>query len=231
MSDLPEDLEALLRAARREEDPTDEDRRAVHGAVAARLLAAAAAGTTATLVTKTAVAAAKGSIITSVAAWVGAGIAIGGVVSIVAVVASADRPAPSAVAAVPTDVRVTAPVAPQPDPAPVASVAPRPAPAVARPAPSVPAARPPSLQQETQALADVQRALRDQNPEQALRLIEKQDRSFQGGALAEERAAAHILALCAAGRLTEAREAAGRFLAAHPSSPVAARVRASCAGK
>lgn len=230
MSDLPEDLAALLRAAREEEDPTEADLQAVRSAVAARLLAAAAAGTATTLVTKTAVAVAKGAIFKGVVAWIGAGVAIGGVVSIVVVLATADRPAPAPVAAVPPAVPVVAPASPRSEPAPIASIAPRPAPVVARPAPSAPTVKPASLQDETRALAAVQRALRDQQPDEALRLLEDQERSFQGGALAEERAAAHILALCAAGRLTEARAAAARFLTAHPDSPVAARVRASCAG-
>jgi hypothetical protein len=53
---------------------------------------------------------------------------------------------------------------------------------------------------------------------------------FPSGALAEERDASRVLALCAAGRAAEARVIATDFLAKHPRSPAASRVRASCGG-
>jgi hypothetical protein len=86
-----------------------------------------------------------------------------------------------------------------------------------------------TLSREARALADVQRALREGRSAEALALLERQSQQFQGGALGQEREAARVVGLCAAGRVAEAHVAAERFLAANPSSPVAARIRSSCA--
>lgn len=85
-----------------------------------------------------------------------------------------------------------------------------------------------SLAAESRALGDVQRALRDAAGERALQLLDDQDRRFVQGALSEERAAARVLALCAAGRVASARQAAAAFVARHASSPLRARVLAAC---
>ena len=63
---------------------------------------------------------------------------------------------------------------------------------------------------------------------QALALLDEHVRRFPSGALAEERQAARILALCAVGRADESREARGQFLREHPQSPQVARVRGAC---
>ncbi|HXK19685.1 MAG TPA: hypothetical protein VNG33_17865, partial [Polyangiaceae bacterium] len=55
-----------------------------------------------------------------------------------------------------------------------------------------------------------------------------QNREFAGGALGQEREAARIMALCAAGRVAEGRAAAERFLSTHAGSPVGAHIRSSC---
>ena len=47
---------------------------------------------------------------------------------------------------------------------------------------------------------------------------------------AEERAAASVLALCAAGRAADARAQADRFARRSPRSPLLARIAGSCAG-
>jgi hypothetical protein len=86
-----------------------------------------------------------------------------------------------------------------------------------------------ALQQETRALAAVQQALRDGQPENALELLESQERAFPNGLLQAERAAARVLALCAGHRVIAARAAAAEFLRNHPESPIANRVRQSCA--
>jgi RNA polymerase sigma-70 factor (ECF subfamily) len=62
-------------------------------------------------------------------------------------------------------------------------------------------------------------------------LLDKHARSFPNGILAEERAAERVLALCALDRMADARAAASAFLRAHPHSPLAARVKSSCAGE
>jgi len=87
----------------------------------------------------------------------------------------------------------------------------------------------PTLEAEARSLADVQRALRDNRPGEALHLLREQERAFQGGALGEERAAARVFALCAAGDGERARALAVQFLWAHPASPFADRVRTTCA--
>jgi hypothetical protein len=85
-----------------------------------------------------------------------------------------------------------------------------------------------ALQEETRALAAVQQALRDEQPEKALELLDSQERSFQNGALQAERAAARVLALCAGHHVIAARAAAAEFLKNYPESPIANRVRQSC---
>jgi hypothetical protein len=103
-----------------------------------------------------------------------------------------------------------------------------------RPETAVPENAPPrvtssALQDETRALAAVQQALRDGQPENALELLEAQERAFPNGSLEAERAAARVLALCAGHRVIAARAAAAEFLRNHPESPIADRVRQSCA--
>jgi outer membrane protein assembly factor BamD (BamD/ComL family) len=59
----------------------------------------------------------------------------------------------------------------------------------------------------------------------ALRTLDEYDREFSQGTLAPEAAVLRIEALTGAGRSGEARAAARAFLAAHPTSPLASRVR------
>ncbi|MBX3272056.1 MAG: hypothetical protein KF729_17455, partial [Sandaracinaceae bacterium] len=86
----------------------------------------------------------------------------------------------------------------------------------------------PSLSSETELLRDAHRALQAGAPARALTLLDEHAARFPSGALSEERAATRVLALCEAGREDSARSEAARFLAAHPRSMHAARVRASC---
>ena len=88
-----------------------------------------------------------------------------------------------------------------------------------------------ALSVEARALAKVERALKEGLGAQALRLVEDQRQQFARGALQPERDAARIVALCAVGRVSDARAAARDFLATSPRSPLAARIRASCAGQ
>jgi hypothetical protein len=103
-------------------------------------------------------------------------------------------------------------------------------PATRPPAPPGPSATTPSLEAETALLEKAQADLREGHPERALAALDAHDAELKGGALGEERRAARILALCAAGRSGEAKAEADRFLAASPRSPMAERVRSSCAG-
>lgn len=113
------------------------------------------------------------------------------------------------------------PAASSPDP----RIAPpsEPAPRVALAAPSARDA----LTAETALLRDAHAALRAHDPARALAILEQHAASFPSGALAEERSATRVLALCDAGRIDQARAEASRFLAAHPRSMHAGRVRAS----
>jgi outer membrane protein assembly factor BamD (BamD/ComL family) len=87
---------------------------------------------------------------------------------------------------------------------------------------------PAGLDRELKLLAEARRAMRDGDTERALKLLEQHQNKHPGGALAEERAAARVLALCQSGKREDARSEAARFLALHPSSPMAARVRGAC---
>lgn len=86
----------------------------------------------------------------------------------------------------------------------------------------------PSLVDESRALATVQSALNAQDGTSALGLLDLQDREFANGSLVPERAAARILALCATGRMSEARSASERFLQSYPGSPLVRRIKAAC---
>ena len=88
-----------------------------------------------------------------------------------------------------------------------------------------------SLEEETKRLREAHKALRSGKPERALELLEEQSAAFASGELREERAAARVLALCDAGKPSEAKAAAEAFLRASPRSPLAGRVRGACAGK
>jgi hypothetical protein len=85
----------------------------------------------------------------------------------------------------------------------------------------------PDLREEASGLARVQRALRAGRAGQALTLLDAQDQKFARGALAAERLAARVLALCATAN-PSAGPLAQRFLKRYPESPLAARVRRSC---
>ncbi len=112
--------------------------------------------------------------------------------------------------------------------APVAGPAPEVAPATLRVEPP-PAPAMPRLAEEVALLGRAQAALRDGAAPRALALLDEHAARFPEGALRQERAATRVLALCAIGRPDEASVEARSFLASSPASPLAARVRASCA--
>jgi hypothetical protein len=107
------------------------------------------------------------------------------------------------------------------------------APAAARRPPRAPASsagRAPLVDHEAErrALARVQHALRDGRFADAVAGLDRDDRAFAGGALAEERAAARVLARCGSGDAAAAQQLAGAFVARYPGSPLRSRVLASC---
>jgi hypothetical protein len=138
-----------------------------------------------------------------------------------------------------------------PKPAPALPVAKTPPPVVPAPAPAptpeskaiVPAPqspanraepqRPPRSQQlseEIEHLARVNALVNAGDGVRALALLGEYDRKFRPSILAEERAAASVLAFCAAGRTGEARAAAERFARKWQRSPLLGRIAKSCAG-
>jgi hypothetical protein len=99
--------------------------------------------------------------------------------------------------------------------------------------PSPPLASPPldfvtTLDLEIALLRDARHALRGGQPAEALALLDEHARRFPSGALAEDRAAERVFALCALGDVAQARAEGVRFLATHARSPYADAVRGSC---
>ena len=88
---------------------------------------------------------------------------------------------------------------------------------------------PATVAAEAKLLREADGALRAGDPTRALALLNEHAASFPQGVLVEERNAERIVALCALGQKAQAREAASAFLRDHGASPLAARVRASCA--
>ncbi len=86
-----------------------------------------------------------------------------------------------------------------------------------------------ALSAEVALLDRARRALKAGAPQDALVAVRAHARSFPDGVLAPERETIRITALCALGRLDEARRRGRRFLARYPHSPLAPTVRASCA--
>ncbi|AKF05678.1 hypothetical protein [Sandaracinus amylolyticus] len=234
---------SLIDAAREGLGPSAEERARLRRAVAATIAGGAVAGTAVSG------AAASATAAKAVAAWsawkivAAAALAttvVGG--AAIAVIASRDAPSPR---------REVAPDAPV-DPLPEVHLAPIDAPeqpATEEPAPEPPAperaapvraASPDRVQPratgpardallaETALLREAHRALRAHDATRALALLDDHAARFPQGALREERAATRVLALCEAGLTAAARTEADRFLAAHPRSMHAARVRASC---
>jgi hypothetical protein len=119
-------------------------------------------------------------------------------------------------------------LAPPPKSSPESSLA---SSAVPRPSNKLPAAsaEPVSIAGEVAMLRRAQKALKQGDAEASLAAIDALAAKHPKGALREERLAARVLALCAAGRTSEARAAGQAFLAEAPNSVQASRVRASCA--
>ena len=84
---------------------------------------------------------------------------------------------------------------------------------------------------ELALLTQVNAAIKGGGIAQAGELLRTYDRRFPFGKLAEERAAAGILVLCAAGRTQSARSEARRFVERWPRSPLVARIKGSCAAE
>jgi outer membrane protein assembly factor BamD (BamD/ComL family) len=86
----------------------------------------------------------------------------------------------------------------------------------------------PSLAEESRELGTVQAALGAKDASRALQLLDAQDRRFHGGNLTQERSASRVIALCIAGRISEADLAKSRFVTAYPGSPWLRRIAVAC---
>jgi hypothetical protein len=96
---------------------------------------------------------------------------------------------------------------------------------------SGPSPRADQLGAEIELLARANSAVNAGDAGRALVSLREYDRRFGAGILREERAAASVLALCAAGRTREARAEAERFVRGWPRSPLLSRIEGSCAGR
>jgi hypothetical protein len=104
-----------------------------------------------------------------------------------------------------------------------------PALAVAPPLGGVSPSHASSLMEETALLREAQEALKEGDAAKSLAAVDALAARHPQGMLREERLAARVLALCASGRVEEARAEGQRFVAEMPRSIQAERVRASCA--
>jgi hypothetical protein len=122
--------------------------------------------------------------------------------------------------ALPTAPEPTAPVEESP-----AAVAPSPS-SGAVVAPSKPTRS--SIAQETALLAEVQRALKAGRAAVALVVLDRYAEQCPGGLLQEEATVSRVLALCALGRVQDARRWADEFSRRYPDSPLLPRVGNAC---
>jgi outer membrane protein assembly factor BamD (BamD/ComL family) len=93
---------------------------------------------------------------------------------------------------------------------------------------AAPVAQSSDILAEMALLGEAQAAIQRGDFAAALSKLDEHTRSFPTGALGEEAAAARVVALCGAGRTDEAESLAKSFLARHPSSPLAPRVKNAC---
>jgi outer membrane protein assembly factor BamD (BamD/ComL family) len=91
-----------------------------------------------------------------------------------------------------------------------------------------PAGAPDSLPEEVRLLSKAEQQLSAGRADDALRTLGEHERRFPGGVLAEERLAARVQALCALGRLAEARADLARLAHAYPQSAHLDRARKFC---
>jgi len=89
----------------------------------------------------------------------------------------------------------------------------------------------PTLEDELKAVDEARAAFVGHDPALALERVTSYRRRFPAGHFMDETEALEIQALVALGRKEEARSRAGRFLALHPESPYAQRVRSAVGSK
>lgn len=85
-----------------------------------------------------------------------------------------------------------------------------------------------TLLAEAHILRDAQRALRQNDANRALHILDRHQDQFPRGILSQEREGARLIAQCQTQQAASVQRDARNFIAAHPQSPVSARVRAAC---
>ncbi len=241
MSDLSAETRALLERARGGDGLPPARRATMRRRLASTVGVAAPLGATA-------------SAAASATAWAAKGLAVIGVVGaahFAGVAAAPPAASPGSARSAPAFVPIAQPSAPPaPVPAAPAIAAPvlaapvlaspvlaapafvqpaRAARALPAPAPAAPIERPDPLTAEVRLLATARRAVDAGDAARALDVLDDHDRQFAYGALAPEAAALRVDALCAAGRTGDAEDAARRFVARFPASPLARRFLSTCA--
>lgn len=247
MSDLSEGGKALVQAGRRADRPSDADRKRVLLALQARLgdaalLAAGAAASPAPHAARGAASAMRSKLIKW--GWVGPTVLVAGAAWFAPSlghksVKPAATPSVSvaSVASTPNTPVVPAPVDNAPElPAAVAPSTPL---GSARPVAPEAGTRPvdaqkgtarsrDSLAEEVALLSRAETELHAGRPAKALVALAEHQRKFPRGALAEERTAARIQALCALGRSDEANAQLRQLLHISPNSALEERSRQAC---
>lgn len=257
MSDLGPDARTLLHLAEGADEPSPADEARIRAKLALQLGAAVGLTTVvgATHAAQTAGAGAAGTAATAGTASVLGKVVIGavllGAVSGAAYVGFARRPpAPGPPQTLATPAASTAMPPSQGSPAPSLSTSSDPTLAPASVAPSVasmqsvqsasssspsvasktetPKVEGDSLANELELMHEAQVALANGNAQLALAKASEHQKRYPHGSLAPEREGTRVLALCALGRVDEARRAGKAFLGAYGKSPLADRVRHSC---
>lgn len=221
MSDLTLEAEELLRAGRGAFRPTEADRVRILTGLRAQLGGALCVATGASLVASTAGGAwLKLTGVVVLLGALGGGIAFsrGGESAEAVRVANAPTPAP-------VIERTSSPVTEEPS---VLAAPMKPVTAEqSRPQPAPP--RPPNrLAQEVEILSRAGADVRGGRAVAALLALEEHERKFPSGALAEERSAARVQALCALGRTKDAEAELARLARLSPTSAHSARARKAC---
>jgi hypothetical protein len=254
VSDLSPEARAILDAGRDADGASDLERARVRRALFATIAAGggALAGSTAAAAQSAGASATATGAATTVAtalplakilvplAIVAAG-SVGGTIAWHARGAATTVVASSSVSTAPAPTPMAAPTVAPPAPAPVVSERPAVAPrhALARATTPVHDVAPLAtnrLAEETALLAAANAALRAGDSPRALALLDDYDRRYPSGILREEVLATRLIARCrvegdgASGLKVGARAKADadQFLARHPASPLAPRVRSSC---
>jgi hypothetical protein len=222
MTELGPEGRALLDAARNaDEGDMIESRERVRSALGRKIGVAAVGLSTAT-------AASTAAASTGIFAKVIVGLAVMGVVAGgVAVTRTKQENKPIALAKpIPTTpIVLPDPIPTVPSPAAPSVAPPPPVASVEAPKPVVVApAAAPSLSAELAALQSANEKLAAGKPSETIAIL---DAMPKAGTLGEERAGLRLVARCALGQ-SGAAESARAFLARHPSSPLAARLRSTC---